>query len=778
MSEPGTVHAPRFLVPAEVALFAVSVATIYGFSRLFADGGFFVPMLVTAMYSHGITLLTRRRGYGVPASALIAFPLLLLLLTWLFFFDTTLVGIPTGETLDAVSASINESWAAFQNVLAPAPALSGFVLASCAALFFAIFLADWAAFRLWSAFEAIVPASTLFIFCSLLGSPVHQVDATAVFLAAVLGFLLLHRIARQETSSSWLTADIERGSRSALRTGAVLTVAALAAGVVLGPRLPGASSPAMISWRDADSGPGSRVTISPLVDIQDRLTNQSNTEVFTVRSNERSYWRMTSLDTFEGDIWRSGGKYQSADGDLPSFVPEGVTTTDLDQRFTISNLAVLWLPAAFEPRFVNSPSAEVRYQPDSSTLIVDTDVDSSDGLQYEVRSTQSDFSPDQLRAASQAIPQDIAERYTALPGDFSPTARSLAEQITAQAGATTAYDEARALQDHFQLGDYTYDLSVPRGHGESAIDEFLSVKRGYCEQFAGTYAAMARSLGLPARVAVGFTPGEQDPNDPTLFRVNGKHAHAWPEVYLGEYGWVSFEPTPGRGAPNAEQWTGIPEQQDATPVAVPATTAVPVNGTTPGNGPLEDPNDPFASTTLPKPLDQELDAGGSTEPPGPLASPVVRAASGASLVLVLLGIYALAMVLLAAHRLRRRRELATTDRTKIQVAWQESVEALELIGTRAQPSETHEEFARRAQASVSETGTALLDLAHDVNAAAYAPAFEVEGMATRAGESASIVIAAARAQVTPTQRWRHVFDPRPHLPRLGLASRRRASSKG
>lgn len=775
MSEPAPAHAPRFLVPAEIALFAVSVATIYGFSRLFADGGFFLPMLVVAVFAHGITVVTRRRGYGVPAAALIAVPLLLLLLAWLFFFEHTLLGVPTGDTLEALGGSIDESWAAFQDVLAPAPALPGFVLASCAALFFAIFLADWAAFRLWSAFEAIVPASTLFIFCSLLGSPVHQVDATAVFLAAVFGFLLLHRIARQETSSSWLTSDIERGSRAALRTGAVLTVAALAVGVVLGPRLPGADSPAVVSWRESESGPGSRVTISPLVNIQDRLTNQSDLEVFTVRSSERSYWRMTSLDTFEGDIWRSGGKYQAADGELPSFVPEGVPTTDFDQRFTIEALDVLWLPAAFEPRSVNSETVEVRYQPDSSTLIVDTDVTSSDGLQYEVRSTRSDFSGEVLRGASPAIPQDIAERYTALPSDFSPTARSLADQIVATSGASTPYDKALALQDHFRSGDYTYDVAVPRGHGESAIDEFLTVKRGYCEQFAGTYAAMARSIGLPARVAVGFTPGESDPRDPTLYRVNGKQAHAWPEVYLGQYGWVGFEPTPGRGAPNAEAYTGVPEAQDATPTPAPSTTTVTVAGSAVPTPSTPEGGNPLDSTTIPTPEEATVEALG-VETASPFDSPPVRVAAGAGLVLVLLGAYAGAMVLLAANRHRRRRERATTDRAKIQVAWQESVEALELIGTRAQPSETHEEFAIRAQDAVEGTGNALLDLAHDVDAAAYAPALETEDMAARAEGSAGVVIAAARAKVTPAQRWRHLLDPRPHLPRLGLSSRHRASS--
>ena len=78
---------------------------------------------------------------------------------------------------------------------------------------------------------------------------------------------------------------------------------------------------------------------------------------------------------------------------------------------------------------------------------------------------------------------------------------------------------------------------------------------------------------------------------------------------------------------------------------------------------------------------------------------------------------------------------------------------------------------------MADTGTALLDLAHDVDAAAYAPALEAENMASRAEESAGVVIAAARSKVTTGQRWRHVLDPRPHLPRLGLAARHRASSK-
>ena len=93
------------------------------------------------------------------------------------------------------------------------------------------------------------------------------------------------------------------------------------------------------------------------------------------------------------------------------------------------------------------------------------------------------------------------------------------------------------------------------------MQEFLAQRRGYCEQFAGTYAAFARVLGLPSRVAVGFTPGEQRGDG--RYYVQGKHAHSWPEIYFAGVGWVPFEPTPGRGNQAAEQYTGVaPAQAD------------------------------------------------------------------------------------------------------------------------------------------------------------------------------------------------------------------------
>ena len=107
---------------------------------------------------------------------------------------------------------------------------------------------------------------------------------------------------------------------------------------------------------------------------------------------------------------------------------------------------------------------------------------------------------------------------------------------------------------------------------------------------------MARTLGIPSRVAVGFTPGLQGLDG--WYGVLGKNAHAWPELWFGEaIGWVPFEPTPGRGIPGAESYTGIPAQQDTTPAQAGTGDREPVTPTTRPN-PGGEFNDPDAQTTV------------------------------------------------------------------------------------------------------------------------------------------------------------------------------------
>ncbi len=750
----------RYLPVAEVTLGLLVLATVYGFRRVFTTDDFAPTLVVVAVYSSVALAFLRRRGLGILTSLAIGLVGLAFVLTYALFADTTRYGLPSGATLDAARGALSGSWSTFQNVVAPAPVEDGFLLAAALALFFAVFLSDWAAFRLWSTFEAIVPATTLFVFCALLGSTQHRLDATVAFAGAATAFLLTHRIAKRETSSGWVTSDVARGSDALLRAGAVLGVVAVLGGVVAGQHLPGADNGAMVSWRGSEGPKGDRFTVSPLVEISSRLVQQSDTELFTVKANAPAYWRLTSLDTFDGASWRSKGRFTVADGDLDSPRPPSAGTTELDQQYTIANLARLWIPAAYQvDRIEDAPA---RYEADSGTLIVDTSLDTSDGLSYSVRSALPTYSADQLAASARTIPEDVRARYLSLPDDFPQSAAALVAREQTR-GATSDYQRARQLQDYFRT-QFTYSLDVQPGHGEGAIADFLTNKKGYCEQFAGTFAAMARSLGIPARVAVGFTWGDADPSTPDLYRVKGRHAHAWPEVYLGSYGWVAFEPTPGRGAPNSEAWTGVSASQagdsESPGGSGTSTTATTTVGTDPAGTAVAVPELTAAPSTTAAPAPTTADGG---SPIGVLTDHPLVSVLIALVLLGLLALFAGVPALYAAERRRRRTRAGTDPGARVRVAWEESLDELALVGTVPTPSETHDEFASRAGDALPTVAGPLVQLARDTDAATYAPDLVDADASARAVAAAEAVAAAVDTEVGATARWRRHLDPRPLL---------------
>jgi transglutaminase-like putative cysteine protease len=543
-----------------------------------------------------------------------------------------------------------------------------------------------------------------------------------------------------------MSTDVRRGINAMLGVGVVLTAGTVLAGVVIGPRTPGAGAEALVNWRGDRNGPGSRTTVSPFVEIKKRLVDQSLVELFRVQSDQRAYWRLTALDQFDGNLWSSNGSYERASSSLPTDVDSNAPKTVVTQSFTIKSLSTIWVPAAFEPKRLDAKGTSVRYEPASSTLIVGTDLASSDGTTYTVQSAQPVFQPNELASAPPDIPNDIRTRDLALP-NMSSTAAELAKQITA--GLGSSFDKARALQDYFR-NNFEYSLDVPQGESTSAIDAFLASKSGYCEQFAGAYAAMARSVGLPARVAVGFTPGEE--LTPGTFVVRGEHAHAWPEVYIQGQGWVLFEPTPTRGAPNAQQYTGVPEQQ-STGGGVGVTTLVPTTQvTTPNSGPAS-----ATPTTNP----QERDPlGGLTSPSSKSfwATWWPRAAIGLLVVVLLLAVYAAAVPTLHAMRRRQRRANAVEPTDRVRVAWDESVEAVSLLGLQPKHSETPAEFAARTDPVLD--GEMVSTLATSLEAADYSATGVDEAEALQATALAAGIEEAVRERTTPQQRARALLDPR------------------
>jgi len=379
------------------------------------------------------------------------------------------------------------------------------------------------------------------------------------------------------------------------------------------------------------------------------------------------------------------------------------------------------------------------------------------------------FDPAQLESAPPEIPDDIRSKDLELPNDFSP--RVAEEAQRAIGGATTVYDKALALQNYFR-DNYTYDLNVGPGHGESAIERFVfDTKRGYCEQFAGTYAAMARSLGIPARVAVGFTPGDQDSQDPTVYHVKGLHAHAWPEVYIGGQGWVLFEPTPTRGAPNAQQYTHVAEEQATE--AGQSTTLVPTTPTSTATT-----TNPLATATT-KPFDEVNAGAGPTTRTEPSFWSTTRFGGRALIVLAVLPVLALlyavgVLVWHAIYRARRRRAAANSD-DQVRLAWQESVEALGLLGVTPSRSETPLEFGARAGSTAGVDGFA--ELAGLLVRSSYSADGAAEDDAERAFELREHVTSSVRDRSPRAARVRSALDPRPPGRRRPRSSRGPATRK-
>ena len=742
-------RAASMLLAAEVSLTAMTCAAAFGLVRLFSDASFLPEVLTAAVMGHVLAAVSRRRGLSVGATFGVSVLGALIVLPWLLLSETTTFGIPTGATAEAARTALREAWSQFGDVVAPTPVLPGFVIAAACGVWGMAFLSDTAAFRTSGALEAMIPSATLFIFGAALGADRDRAQCTALFLAALLAFWFSARAHRQLSSPQWMARDEARGTRSLVRTGAGLGAACVLAAIVIGPNLPGADDRALIPWRatDRENG-GSRVTVSPLVDIRSRIVDQANTEAFQVRSDVRSYWRLTALETFDGRIWSSSRRYRRADGELGSAVSEELLPTAVaEQRFDIRGLASIWLPAAFRPVEIDGTPA--RYDDESGSLL--TERETTTGISYTVASAIPTLDAAALAAADATVPDEIAETYLALPSSFPQSVRGLAQGVIDVAGAMTPYERARALQDHFRSGEYTYDLNVQRGHSDNDLERFLfELKRGYCEQYAGAYAAMARSIGLPARVGVGFTPGDQV--GPSTYSVRGYHGHAWPEVYLAGFGWVAFEPTPGRGIPGGEAYTGVPESQASPSDPNTATTLATTTTTAPADG-------GGVTTSIPQgPRNDENVTAGDLDDEG---SPWPRRLLVTSLVLVSIPLTwtLLVLAVVRLRRWRRRSAAAGAGAARVEVAWEEAGQALTRAGTPPRPWETPEEFAARTTIAAED----LRALAAITTAARYgADDLDPEDeLVTAAVGAADAVERTAKDRLDGKARLRSLLDPRP-----------------
>ena len=315
-------------------------------------------------------------------------------------------------------------------------------------------------------------------------------------------------------------------------------------------------------------GPGSgsggpiRVT-NPTVGMYDDLRSRSDTPLVYVRPDRPdaaapSYLRIATLTSFNGHEWTPGGRsILPAHTARTSFPPPESDPSLLGPETTYHLTATpdfqsRWLPTFY---YTTKISAHGDWRYDPSTLdFMAADRDgglTTAGESWTVTAAPVEPSTEQLMDA----PFDssgVSSAYTQLP-HLDPEIARIARQKTA--AESTPFGKAVALQDWFHSsGEFTYSLDRPGGTSTDDLLHFVTDEKvGYCQQFATAMAVMARELGIPARVAVGFLNPSSVGGGNYLFR--GRDMHAWPELWFEGVGWVRFEPTPGAADTTVPDYT-------------------------------------------------------------------------------------------------------------------------------------------------------------------------------------------------------------------------------
>jgi len=448
--------------------------------------------------------------------------------------------------------------------------------------------------------------------------------------------------------------------------------------------------------------------------------------------------RLAVLSDYDGVNWRVGGDYREAGRVLPPVNgPGAVTPTGarIRQTITIDDLDGRLLPVA--PTAQQVDGVRVAYDQATGTVIRPEGLRT--GLSYTVRSRVS--APDVNLLAGADVPGGSGvARYLGL-GTPAPAMSELAQRIGGDVGG--AYQKAQAVED-FLATHYSLVTDAPSGHAYPNLTFFLfsppnlGGQKGTSEQFAASFAVLARMLGLPSRVVVGFQAR------PGTGTVRGRDALAWPEVLFNDVGWVPFDPLP---------------KSDATPQPLESFRPKPNPSTPP----------PSAAPTLSisvSPFAPSRSPSAAAAAPGPGLPPWTGFAAGAVLVALVAG--GLAAIALLRGAQQRRRLDAGSPAQRVAGAWREVLDGLRLAGRPPAahlPATAVASYAVRVGVPAHErlrpSVPPLDELAVLMNRATYASAPPGEEDAARAKAQALAYVAELRARRSWWRRMLWRLDPRP-----------------
>lgn len=671
---------------------ALCGASGYGFARIFPPSEL-LPVLAVAVLAPIVLsavlsgLLGRRpareNDQGRPTMPL--WPsALLTVVAWAVVVSATLFhevsdGLPGGPALRAAWSALVDAPHALLSTILPAPGEPELLVLPHAVVWTAAAVSAELALRTRAPLLPALPAVLAFGFPLVLGAdvPGSSYPAAGALAGAAALLVLVRSRVRLPLRAMMLRLPAVPGLVAAL----------------LGPHLPGLGTP--YDLRETVTPPTVRPqSTSPLDQVAAWMRN-GDENVFTVRTSGAApgNYRLAVLDRYDGTTWTSSAGLTRTGGRVPAEkgADPGRTKT-LEQRFTVQSLPGIWLPAADRPSSVSTPEGtSLSVDPDSGVLSTGEAVPR--GFTYTAASHLPVYDAERLRYAAAADdPARVDLPGVDAAGRPIPAVRSfreIAERVTE--GSTRPYQRAVRLADWLRA-TYRLDPGALPGHTYRSLEFFLADGgRGTSEQFAASFAVLARTLGLPTRVAVGFGPGTRTGSG--TWQVRGQDVLAWPEVKFTGVGWVPFHPTPGeatQGGSPASSVEAVEEREQAD----------------------RETAEPAHPSTRPRTPDDAASAAGGAAGSG---LPVWLTVPGALLLL------ATAYVLYALwlpYRRRSRRRNDPDARRRLLGAWQQIIERLTEIGLPATGAHTAQEVAafgaERVDDAVARRLPALATLVNEV----------------------------------------------------------------
>ncbi|TMR97060.1 transglutaminaseTgpA domain-containing protein [Nonomuraea basaltis] len=715
----------RLTIASGVAAFTASVL-LY---PLFEGGTWFWSALGAVLAVVAAGLVSSR--LSLPAWAA---PLLGVAATWIYLTASFAAEqawgllVPTKGSVVELGRLTGVGWADIQRFAAPVPTTEGITLLTVGGVALIAIAVDLLAARLRRAALAGLPLLALAtVPATILPDPISW----PAFIVAALGFVGLLLADGRERVGHWGRAVLVRRTRlaappstsgpsagvsadtSGLRlSGKRIGFAAIALAVLVPALLPAMEPVSFFTFGVGGTGGGKGNSISipnPIANLKGQLELPERRTVLTYTNNDDKprYLRIFALDTFDGQQFgmtqpKGSPENRTDNGPLPQ--PPGLSDKPTVKN-VVSNIQISdeierlsFLPLPY-------PAREIRvdgdWRADVDTLMVFSTRDVAAGLEYEVATSEPEPTADLLDSLDSTQPGP-GERYMKLPENLPPEIYQLAEQETAN--ATSAYDAAVKLQEFFtKTGNFTYTLRT-QGHGNSALRDFLTRDRaGYCEQFAASMAVLARLVGIPSRVAIGYTGGTKIGD---RWEVTTSDSHSWPELYFEGVGWLPFEPTPsgalGQGSAR------VPAYTQPAPRAT-GDAATPTPGSTSSSA--DDPVDPQERQN-PRALDRESQLAPGTLPPDDSMPLIGKIGIGAGALLLLLMIPAGVRLITRNRRVRTlgwkvsepsdeltarmvSGEGAAGRHPAVAAAWAELDDILYDYGMARETSETPRALARR-----------------------------------------------------------------------------------